>query len=285
MKFGMMCGVLFGTMAVTAFAADDMVFAHKVGGFDVYMLVENRGQGRSSILLGADDAQLKRYVPDGTYQSETNTFLIRTPDRIILVDTGFGSTLFESMGTLGIKADQIDVVLLTHMHGDHIGGLQKNGTALFPKAQVYLAQQERDYWTKTNVNQAAVAALAPYGSRVHTFLPGDLGASGELLPGITAIAAFGHTPGHTLYLVASQGKKLLIWGDLMHAQGIQFPVPQVSVTYDTDPSAAAAVRTRILEYVAGNGVPIGGMHLTYPGVGMVTAEREGYRFRPMNVSE
>ncbi|MDR3170843.1 MAG: MBL fold metallo-hydrolase [Treponema sp.] len=276
----MMCGVLFG--AAIAVAADPMVFTYKVGGFEVYMLVENRGQGRSSILIGVNDAQLKQYVPGGTYQSETNTFLIRTPDRIILVDTGFGSTLFESMGVLGIKPEQVDTVLLTHLHGDHIGGLQKNGQALFPKAEVYLAHQEREYWTRTNVNQAAVAALAPYGSRVHTFLPGDLGAAGELLPGITPIAAFGHTPGHTLYLVTSAGKKLLIWGDLMHVQGIQFPLPGISVSYDTDPAAAAAIRRRVLEYAAQNSIPVGGMHLNYPAVGTVRAEGDGFGFRPLN---
>ncbi|MDR3334751.1 MAG: MBL fold metallo-hydrolase [Treponema sp.] len=280
LKPGMMCGVLFGA-AITV-AADPMVFTYKVGGFEVYMLVENRGQGRSSILIGANDAQLKQYVPGGTYQSETNTFLIRTPDRIILVDTGFGSTLFESMGVLGIKPEQVDTVLLTHLHGDHIGGLQKNGQALFPKAEVYLAHQEREYWTKTNVNQSAVAALAPYGSRVHTFLPGDLGAAGELLPGITPIAAFGHTPGHTLYLVTSAGKKLLIWGDLMHVQGIQFPLPAISVSYDTDPAAAAAIRRRVLEYAAQNSIPVGGMHLNYPAVGTVRAEGDGFGFRPLN---
>jgi glyoxylase-like metal-dependent hydrolase (beta-lactamase superfamily II) len=114
---------------------------------------------------------------------------------------------------------------------------------------------------------------------VETFRPGELGATiADLLPGIKAIAAFGHTPGHTAFMLESEGKKLLIWGDLMHAQLIQFPVPDQSVSYDTDPVAAAAIRRRILAYAALNNIPIAGMHLVYPAIGTVTAEGSGYRF-------
>jgi glyoxylase-like metal-dependent hydrolase (beta-lactamase superfamily II) len=283
MKSSAFCGFFLSTLAMNGFAADPLIFTYKVGDFEVYTLVENRGQGRSSILLGASAAQLDRYIPGGSYQSETNTFLIRGGGRILLVDTGFGTTLFESMKTLGVEPEQVDAVLITHMHGDHIGGLQKDGKALFPRAELYLARQERDYWVEGDgrSSRSAAAALAPYGARLHTFLPGELGTQiRELLPGIIPAAAFGHTPGHTLYLVNSGGERLLIWGDLMHAQDIQFPLPEISVSYDTDPAAAAAVRKRVLEYAAAEKIPVAGMHMVYPAVGTVSAEGSGYRLTP-----
>jgi glyoxylase-like metal-dependent hydrolase (beta-lactamase superfamily II) len=287
MKPVIMWTVMLSAVAAGGFADEGNIFSYRVGAFEVYMLVENQGEGRPSVLIGAGKDALDRYVPGGTYPSAVNTFLVRTADRIMVVDTGFGGAIFEHLKTLGVSPDQVDVVLITHMHGDHIGGLARDGRALFPKARVYLARQERDYWTRTRINAAAVEALAPYGSRVETFLPGELGLPGpsggglqDLLPGITPIAAFGHTPGHTLFMVESNGERLLIWGDLMHVQGIQFPLPDISVTYDTDPAAAAAARKRVLAYAAANRIPIAGMHLTYPAIGTVTVQGEGYRFVP-----
>jgi glyoxylase-like metal-dependent hydrolase (beta-lactamase superfamily II) len=266
--------ILLGMAAANGFGVE-AVFSYKAGNFDVYMLVENTGPGRDQILIGADNALKKRYLP-GNFQSEVNTFLIKGPGRIVLVDTGFGGAVFESMKKLGVEPGDVNAVLLTHMHGDHIGGLARDGKALFPKALIYVAEQEREFWTATHINRDAVAALAPYGGSVCTFKPGELGtALGELLPGITAIAAFGHTPGHTIFLVENNGAKLLIWGDLMHVQDIQFPRPDISVTYDTDPVLAAETRKNILEYAARNKIPIAGMHLIYPAIGTVSPGAEG----------
>jgi glyoxylase-like metal-dependent hydrolase (beta-lactamase superfamily II) len=271
---------LLGLMAVHALGADENVFRYRLGRLEVYMLVENRGPGRSSILLGAGDDDVRRYLGE-SFQSETNTFLIRGPDRTILVDTGFGTTLFESMKVLGISPAGIDAVLLTHLHGDHIGGLQRDGKPLFPNATVYLAKQERDYWTSSNINRAAKEALAPYGGRVETFVPGELGSAlNELLPGVVPVAAYGHTPGHSIFQLESEGQRLLICGDLIHVQGIQFPLPDTSVSYDTDPAAAASIRRRVLEYAASNNIPIAGMHLVYPAIGTVRAQGRGFRFIP-----
>jgi glyoxylase-like metal-dependent hydrolase (beta-lactamase superfamily II) len=276
MRSTVLYGVLFGAMAVNSFAAEPQIFRWKTGAFQVYMLVETRGQGRPGILIGADDAALRQYFPDGTYLSETNTFLIRGGGRTILIDTGFGGALFDALGELGVRPEEVDAVLITHLHGDHIGGLARDGRALFPNARVYLARQER-----ATAQPNARQALAPYGDRVETFEPSPLGSAiSELFPGIKAIAAFGHTPGHTVFLIENGGEGLLIWGDLMHVQGIQFPLPDIAVTYDSDAAAATAVRKEILSYAAEQRIPIGGMHLQYPALGTVERAGEGFRFIP-----
>jgi len=275
-------GLLIGVAAAGAYGDETAgIFMRKVGQFEVYMLVEAQRDGNAGILPGADEATLKRYIPAGGFSHSTNTFLIKAPGQTILVDTGFGTTIFDKMKKLGVEPEQIDVVLLTHMHGDHIGGLQKDGKALFPNAKIYVSVKEKEYWTITNVNQGAVAALAPYGSRVETFEPAELGSKlSELLPGISPIAAYGHTPGHTAFLLENGKYKLLIIGDLLHVALVQFPVPEISATYDVDQKAAAEIRRQVLAYAAKNKIPVGGMHMVYPGTGTVKTSGKGFKFTP-----
>ena len=282
MKRKIALGLLLSMIAAGVFAAEtDGIFSCKVGKIEVSMLVETQREGNAGILIGVDETFLKQYIPANGFMHSTNTFLIKTPKQTILVDTGFGGAVFEKMKKLGVEPDKIDAVLLTHLHGDHIGGLQKDGKALFSKAKVYLSSKERDYFTKTQVNAGAVAALAAYGARVATFEPGEFGSKlKELLPGITPIATYGHTPGHTAYLIEDSKEKLIIAGDFLHVALVQFPAPDVSATYDVDPKAAAASRRQIMDYAAKNKIPVAGMHIVYPATGMVEADGNGYRFLP-----
>jgi len=282
MKGKIFVGLLFGAIAAGGFASEsDGIYSFKVGQFEIFMLVESERNGSTSIIPGADAAMIKRYIPEAGFKQSTNAFLIKAPGQNILVDTAFGGAIFDKIKTLGLGLDQIDAVLLTHMHGDHIGGLQKDGKALLPNAKIYLSEKEYTFFTKTQVNQGAVAALAPYGSRVIAFEPDALGAAThEILPGISAIANYGHTPGHTAYLVENGGAKLIIAGDFLHVALVQIPNPDISATYDTDQKAAAASRRQILDYAAKNKIPIGGMHMVYPAVGTVEADGSGFRFTP-----
>ena len=285
MKKEMVLGcLLLGAIAVGGFAAEtDGIYTFKVGKFEVSMLVESEREGSAEILIGVDEDFLGQYIPESGFMHSTNTFLIKTPKQNILVDTGFGGAVFEKMKQLGVEPDKIDAVLLTHMHGDHIGGLQKDGEALFPKAKIYVSSRDREYFTQTQVNEGAVAALAPYGSRVVTFEPGELGARiRDLLPGIKPIAAYGHTPGHTAFLVEDGRGKLLIAGDFLHVALVQVPAPDVSASYDVDPKLAAATRRQLLDYAAKNKIPIGGMHIVYPAVGNVETAGNGFKFVPGN---
>jgi glyoxylase-like metal-dependent hydrolase (beta-lactamase superfamily II) len=282
MKKELFLGLLMGTAVTGAFALEsEGIFTYRVGQFEVSMLVERQNPGSARILVGADEAILSRYIPAGGFNQATNTYLIKAPGRNIIVDTGFGGEIFNKIRQLGVEPDQVDTVLLTHLHPDHIGGLQKDGQALFPHAKVYLSARELEYFTKTNVNQGVVAALAPYGSRVETFEPPALGqASREILPGVSAIAAYGHTPGHTVYLIENNGSRLLIIGDLLHVALVQFPHPEISVTSDVDQQAAGEIRRQILGYAAQNQIPVAGMHMVYPAIGRVEVEGGGFKFIP-----
>jgi len=280
-------GLVFGvvTGANNGWASEsDGIFSWKLGQFEVYMLVESERTGSADILVGADKALLDRYIPKSGFKHTANAFLVKAPGKNYLFDTGTGAggVIFDKVKKLGVANDKIDAIFITHLHGDHFGGLQKDGVALYPNAKLYLSAKEHEYFTKTNVNQGAVAALAPYNNRLTTFEPGTLGSSlKELLPGITPVANYGHTPGHTVFLLESGGVKLIIAGDYLHIALVQFPNPDISASYDMDKQQAAASRRQILDYAAKNKIPIGGMHVVYPGIGTVEADGNGYKFTPL----
>jgi len=284
MKRVMLMGMIFGAIAAVGYGDEsDGIYALKVGNFDVYMLVESQRDGNAGILVGADEAVLSRYIPAGGFKHSANAFLIKSPKQNILIDTGTGAgdIIVEKIKKLGVEPEKIDAVLITHLHGDHFGSLQKDGKMVFPKAKVYLSKKEHEYFTKTNVNQGAAAALAPYGSQVVTFEPGELGKKlKEVVSGISPIAAYGHTPGHTIFLIENGKAKLLIVADLLHVALVQFPVPEISASYDMDQKAAAATRRQVLDYASKNKIAIGGMHIVYPAVGSVEKEGNGFKFTP-----
>jgi len=284
MKRDAFMGLLFSSMAAGGIASEsDGIFNFKVGQFDVYMLVEFEMDGNAGIIPGADEAMLKRYIPASGFKHTANAYLIKAPGRNILVDTGTGTgnVLFDKIKKLGLEPAQIDAVLLTHLHADHFGNIQKDGKAVFTKAKIYLDAREKEYFTKTAVNEVAVAALAPYGSNVVTFDAAPLGAeSREILPGICAVTGYGHTPGHAAYLLTSGPAKLLICGDYLHVALVQFPHPEISATYDMDQKAAANVRRQFMEYAVKNKIPLAGMHVVYPGIGMVEGDGSGFKFIP-----
>jgi len=279
-------GLIFYAMSVNGYAGDsDGIYSTKVGQYEVYILVESERDGNTSILVGADEAVLKRYIPAEGFKHTANAVLIKTPKQNILIDTGtgMGGIIVEKIKKLGVQPENIDAVLITHLHGDHFGSLQKDGVAVFSKAKIYLSAKELEYFTKTQVNQGAVAALKPYGAKVTTFEPGELGKKlKEILPGISPIAAYGHTPGHTLYLIENGKDKLLIIGDLLHIALVQFPIPEISATYDMDQKNAASIRRQALDYAAKNKIPVAGMHIVYPGTGNVSVDGSGFKFTPSN---
>ena len=259
----------------------DKISFSKLGDFEVFVLVEAERPGNASILLNVEEEILERYIPEEGFLHSTNVFLIKTPERVILVDTGTGSggVILEKIRSLEIEPEDIDTVLLTHLHFDHFGGLQTDGVANFPNAQVYVSVKDYEYFTKDNAHQVVIDVLGVYGENINTFEPAELGSEYvELLAGVKPIANYGHTPGHTIFLIESRDEKLLIAGDFLHLALVQFAHPEISATFDVDPVAAAVSRRAVLDYAVRNGIPVGGMHMVMPGI-RVNIEADGDGFK------
>ena len=248
---------------------------------------------------GQIDKALKRSFLKPPVETSVNGYLVNTGSKLVLIDTGaaglFGPTLGNLLANLkaaGYQPDQVDEIYITHMHADHVGGLIADGKLAFPNAIVRADQHDADFWlSAANLEKApaemkgffqgAQASLNPYVA-AGKFKPfnGDT----ELVPGIKAVAAAGHTPGHSTYLVESQGQTLALWGDLMHVAAAQFGNPSVTIQFDTDSKAAAVQRKKAYAEAAKRGYLVGSAHLSFPGLGHLRAEGKGYEWVPLNYS-
>ena len=224
-----------------------------------------------------------------------NAFLIRARGRIALLETGSGNYLGPTLGHLignmkaaGVMPAEVDTVLLTHMHPDHSAGLtdMTTGARNFPNAELVVHENEPRHWYDDG-KMAAASDLykhlhfqmtreqtQPYLDRMRTFV------KGEVFPGVTAIPAHGHTPGHTAFLIESRNERLLVWGDTIHIPEVQFARPEIAMVPDTDPDAAVASRRRILDMAVSERLLVTGMHMHFPGFGHVARERDAFRFHP-----
>lgn len=225
-------------------------------------------------------------------RTAVNTFLIRSGGRTALVDTGCGTNMKPTVGFLmsnlaaaGVKPEEIDTILMTHLHPDHFSGLSTpDGKRLFPNAEVKLHADERAYWYDDAIMNRvedpvrrkmfftdARDQLAPYADRTSTF------TKGEVFPGVTALPLPGHTPGHTGFMVASGNRSLLIWGDIVHVPELQVPRPETTMLVDVDPPRGIETRRRIFDQVAADKQAIAGMHLHFPALAYMTKDGGDYR--------
>lgn len=257
------------------------------------------------LLVGIDSADMQRMLAAGNLlpQAETsiNAYLINTGKQLVLIDTGagkffgpaIGGHLVRNLRAAGYAPEQIDLVLLTHIHGDHSGGLSADGKAVFPNALVRVDKHESDFWLdagnakKAMPSQAhgftdAADSLAPYiaSGRLQPFESGS-----EILPGIKAISAAGHTPGHSLYEVQSMGRKMMFLGDIVHAKDVQLARPEIAITFDVSEREAVAERKKLLARLADTDTWVAGDHIAFPGIGRVRKQQSGgYLWAPVNYS-
>jgi glyoxylase-like metal-dependent hydrolase (beta-lactamase superfamily II) len=223
--------------------------------------------------------------------------VIDTKDKQILVDTGtgqlfgpgLGGKLQMSLKAAGYAPDEIDTILLTHIHSYHSGGLVENGQLIFPNATVYVGKPDVDLWldpmnaARLNLDRRyfdeAVKTVKPYldAGKLKSF-------SGEtaILPGITAYPTPGHTPGHSFYLVESGGESIEFCGDIVHFASLQFANPEIAVVYDVDANAAAKQRVKQFARIEKSRHLVATAHLPFPGVGHIRAADQGYTWVPVD---
>lgn len=275
----------------------------QLGQFEITALYDGAIELDTKLLKNIKPADLqlllsRMFVGNPKMQTAVNAYLINTGSNLVLVDAGaaklFGPSLgyvLQNMKAAGYEPAQVDTVVITHLHADHMGGLNDaSGQPLFPKAKILVSQEDNDFWLSQKIADGAPTerqpffkmardSAAPYlaSGQWKTFTEGNV-----LVPGIQAVKANGHTPGHTAYAVESEGHKLLIWGDLVHAHAVQFAKPGVSIEFDIDQKQAIATRLSIMKAMAASKSLVAGMHLPFPGIGHVRADgKEHYTWVPI----
>ncbi|MDR1702923.1 MAG: MBL fold metallo-hydrolase [Sporomusaceae bacterium] len=266
--------------------ANSDALVYQAGDTEIFAVCDAVSERNRDFLRG-DEKLIKKLMPTETSSDGTvNVFAIKTKTDLILIDAGWGlprGNALKHLEKFGIKPDKVTAVLFTHLHGDHVSGLLNEGKAVFPNAAIYLSQAERDYWfsdeemnkhtNKAGFNLARQEILA-YADRINTFEPGE-----TILPQITAVNLYGHTPGHVGFLLTAGTKHILFWGDITHFTEVQMTAPEITVTYDINAPQAASTRLNILPWVARENIFIGGSHLP-TGLGKITAAGDGsYLFK------
>jgi len=231
-------------------------------------------------------------LPEQKYQPGFTPTVVNTGNELILIDAGNGANGFvprpnggwlaAQLGPAGFKPEDIDVVVLSHGHPDHIGGIIENGKPLFPNARYVIGQIEHDFWTPEKglpddlekFAQVYRANSKPVADKFRFIKPGD-----DVATGIRAVEAYGHTPGHLAFMIESQGKALLWWGDCAHHQVASLAQPGWHCVFDVEKETAAKTRRRMFAMAATDRLPVIAYHMPFPSLGYVeTAAPESYRW-------
>ena len=283
------------------------IYRFRLGGFEVAPIMDSyvlRPGLTPSFGGEAAAAEVKALAAANRIDSDRyfhpfTPLLVNTGKELVLFDTGNGSLSAEyeqmkgrlppgqlaaRMGPAGYKPEDVDVVVITHGHPDHIGGLTKGGQPVFPNARYVFGAAEFDFWNKgENVREARkfnrelyVKIVVPLANRATMIKPGD-----TVVPGITAVDAFGHSPGMLAFMIESDGKRMLNWADTAGQYVVSLQRPDLHLDVDDDKEKAAATRKRIFDMVANDGLLVAGFHMMpFPGLGYVERSGGAYRWVP-----
>ena len=274
-------------------------YRRKLGSAEVTALLDGYLDITHNLWVGIEEDELKKainsaFLPNnGQIRIGITSYLVNTGNRLILVDSGsadlFGPTAGEFLDTLaqaGHSPDQIDDILITHMHPDHIAALADGTKATFKNAALHVNEDELNFWA-SETNQASApdnakawytAALnvkAAYKDRLNVFT-----GEPELLTGVSAMALPGHTPGQTGYRFSFDGEELLIWGDACGVASVQFQHPEAGLIFDVDGETGKKTRARLLDMAANEKILVASAHCPFPSFGYVDRSGPAYAWVP-----
>ncbi|WP_319546194.1 MBL fold metallo-hydrolase [Ruegeria conchae] len=287
----------FASAAMPAFAAGKASKANstiaksfQLGDFTVTTLLDGsvpRDEPKALFAAEVSDDEFaaisaENFIPTDVAQFFFTPTLVHTGSKLVLFDTGLGQGGIQAaLADVEVSPEQIDVVVITHMHPDHIGGMTTNDAPTFANARFVTAAPEYNFWSAMDagnrVGDMVAAKVTPQAEKM-TFL--DDG--GEVISGITAMAAHGHTPGHTVYHLESNGQRLVLTADLANHYVWSFARPEWPFSFDMDAAAATASRRNVLGMLAADKIPMIGYHMPFPAAGYVETRGEGFRFVPVS---
>jgi glyoxylase-like metal-dependent hydrolase (beta-lactamase superfamily II) len=266
---------------------------------DALVTAVNDGTFQASfdLIVGIDHSECERLetaafrpIPP---KMTMNAFLVQIGGRRMLVDTGCGVSMGPTLGMLtdnlqsmGVEPEDIDTVLMTHLHPDHVNGLvDEHGQAAFPKAELVVNEADLNFFRDPDSPgrsppetleffEGARIAVAPYADRIRSI------RDGPVFPGVTAVTQAGHTPGQTAWLIESGSDALMIWGDVVHMPSLQMAAPQAGTVLDIDREQAIATRKRALDMAATDRIRVAGTHFDFPAIGHIERRTTGFGFVP-----
>lgn len=233
----------------------------------------------------------ENFLPEDQFVNSFSPVLVETGADKILFDTGMGEMgqsfgagrLIDGLAAAGVKPEDITVVVLTHLHPDHFGGVMKAGAPAFPKARYVFGETEFAFWTSSDRkgtpaeknHEMVMQAVAPLKDQATFLKEGD-----AVVSGITAMLAPGHTPGHMIFGLESEGRKLILTADTCNHYVLSLQRPDWEVRFDADKAGAAASRKKVFDMIATDRLAFIGYHMPFPAVGFVEKSGPGYRFVP-----
>lgn len=279
-------------------------YRYKVGDIEVTAVHDGfarrplDGLVKNAELQQVQEALREAFLPAEALPITFTSLVLRRNGRLTLIDAGNGDMGAPTTGhwmanfrAAGFDPAQVETVVISHFHGDHINGLRlKDGTAVFPNAEVMVPAAEWAYWMDdTRMNQAPEGMKGAFQNVRRVFGPiaNDVKryeADKEIVPGLTSIAAYGHTPGHTAYMLSSGSGKLMIMSDITNHPALFVRNPDWAVVFDMDPEQARATRHRLLDMAAAERAQVSFYHAPFPATGHIAREEDGYRFVPVQWS-